>query len=267
MKLTLKEVQDLETEMLKEIIEICDNNNIYYFLTYGSVLGAVRHSGPIPWDDDVDITIPYNQLSKFITVVRKELSNKFFLDYHDINKYYTATFPRVGVKGYSSFLLHVDVFLMSGISNSDYKQRQLAGKLAKLKRIHYFKNVSRVYRDRISFKRYIYDTFFKIMYLPYSVKKVREKFDRLCSLYPIEQSTLVVNPSLVSNKNEGDGFKSIEPKRFYGEGIMLEYSNLKTRVPENYDKYLKHWYGDYMKYPSPSERKTRDIYVIKKLEL
>ena len=261
MKLTIKELQSIETDILKEIIEICDRNNIIYYLAYGSVLGAVRHNGPIPWDADADIILPYNELKKFIVIVRKELSDKYFLDYYDINNYFTPTFPRVGLKGYSTVILHVDVFCLCGLPENKNDQRKFAAKISKLKYIHYYKIASEKYRGRMSVKQKIKNSIYKVLYLTHSLSHVRREFDGLCSLYPLNKSKYVANASWIN------GLNKVEENIFYGEGAFINYSNFKVRIPEQYDRYLKFWYNEYMKYPPVNERCIKEVYHIIKLEL
>src|SRR5699024_4899912 len=145
MRLTLKELQDIETEMLREVSEICERNNIDYYLAYGSVLGAVRHKGPIPWDDDVDIIIPISQITKFVKCARKELSGRFYVDYHDRNRSSIILFPRIGLKGYSTKVLHIDVFKMIGAPSKPEEQEKFKNKLNYYKRIIQYKNLSEGY--------------------------------------------------------------------------------------------------------------------------
>lgn len=261
MKLTLSRIQSLETEMLKEVVEICERNNLNYYLAYGTALGAIRHGGPIPWDADADIVIPYNQLDRFIKTVRAELSDNFFLDYHDINKYFTPTFPRIGLQGYSTAILHIDVFILVGLPSDKKLQIKHLQKLALNRKRHYRKTVSSIYREKFSLKGRMYNCFFKLVNLPYSLKKIREEFDYLCALYPLESSDYVaVANSIMLNK-------ATTPKKFYGKGIIREYSNIKVNLPEQYDDYLRHFYGNYMQYPLESERKAQDTYTIIKLNL
>ena len=79
----------------KEIKRICDLNNINYFLDSGSMLGAVRHSGFIPWDDDMDIGMCCDDYEKFISIAPKELDNRFFLDNYETNKSNPLVFSKV----------------------------------------------------------------------------------------------------------------------------------------------------------------------------
>lgn len=79
----VKELQEKELYLLKELKKICDRNEITYFLAYGSLLGAVRHQGFIPWDDDIDVCMNYSDYLKFEKVCEKELGSDFFLQTRD----------------------------------------------------------------------------------------------------------------------------------------------------------------------------------------
>lgn len=75
---TLREVQLCQLDILKVVAEICDRHSIPYYLAYGTMLGAVRHKGFIPWDDDVDIYMRYEDLLRFKKICQKELPEKYF---------------------------------------------------------------------------------------------------------------------------------------------------------------------------------------------
>lgn len=260
MKLTLPELQALETEILKEVTEICQRNNIDYYLAYGSLLGAVRHQGPIPWDTDVDIAVPESQLPNFIEVVRAELSDKFYLNFYDENKSYVNIYPRIGLKGYSTKLLHIDVYRIVGAPQEKKEQQEFKKKAKYLSYILHYKNLKEGYFafNKISLKEklVIYIRAFFMIFVP--KKKLLRKIEDLCALYPFETSEITVNIT------GGYGEKEFISKKLYGQGAIAEFDGITVKVPENYKEYLEHFYGDYMQLPPKKERQIKDYYHISK---
>ncbi len=258
MNLTIQEIQQIETEMLKEVHEICERNNILYYLAYGSVLGAVRHGGPIPWDTDLDIIVPIDNFKKFIKYITIHLSKKYYFEYYETDKFSTPLFGRIGLKGYSTRILHIDVFKLIGIPDDTHKQFKIQKKLELLQKKHYIKRVQKWDLINFSTKGKIAVSFNKILTLFVSSKRVENKHEFLCQKYPYKDSFKVANAS------GGYGKKEITDKELYGNGILVKYDGFSVRVPEKYDEYLTHFYGNYMKLPSESERRILDYYTIYK---
>lgn len=233
MKLSIEEIQRYETEILKEVSELCNQNNINYFLAYGSVLGTVRHQGPIPWDSDIDIAVPINQMDQFIKTIREGLSKEFYLDYFDTNKYYPFLFPRIGLKGYSTNVLHIDVFKLVGIPSDIIAQRKFKKKALPYNTIFKYKNIHQKYGAQFSLKGKLFYSFVKLLLSPLTNKYIIKKFKKLGRQYPYEKSDLVMNI------NGGYGEREFIPKAFYGKGCTSNYSDLEAIIPEQYNKYLK----------------------------
>lgn len=256
MNLTIEELQAIETEIVKEVALICKRNNIDYFLHCGSVLGAIRHGGPIPWDTDVDMIIPYNQYDNFIDSIREELSDKFYVDYYDVNNIYPALFARIGLKGYSTKVLHVDLFKLVGVSPISEEQKQYTKKSKLFRDLYFPKKQTEKYYGKTSFKRKLYYRILKILLLPFSDKWIIKKFENHCNLIPFKDAEFVTNPS------GHYGMKNILPKAYYGKGKYVQYADFEVRIPEKYHEYLINYYGDYMSLPPKEERRVKENYKI-----
>ena len=87
-KETLDKLHQVEMEILDDFVKVCEKHKLRYFLTGGTMLGAVRHSGFIPWDDDVDIGMPREDYDKFIEIGDEALGDKYQLECFEHNKNY-----------------------------------------------------------------------------------------------------------------------------------------------------------------------------------
>ena len=94
-KETLDKLHQVEMEILDDFVKVCEKHKLRYFLTGGTMLGAVRHSGFIPWDDDVDIGMPREDYDKFIEIGDEALGDKYQLECFEHNKNYHLPFAKV----------------------------------------------------------------------------------------------------------------------------------------------------------------------------
>ncbi len=92
---SLKKLQKLELEMLLKIVDICEKNNITYYLFGGTLIGAVRHEGFIPWDDDIDLGMPRPDYEKFLEIAESELGENYDLLTPFKNPKYQFSFSKV----------------------------------------------------------------------------------------------------------------------------------------------------------------------------
>ena len=175
MILNIAEVHKIESEMLKVTVDLCNKHNIKYFMAYGSALGAVRHQGPIPWDHDVDLVITNDQMDLFLKVFREELPEKYYMDYYDINKYYTPSFPRIGLKGYVTSVVHIDIFILTGISENKEEQKKLKTRMNIFRKMNRYKIASDVYFQDLKGKKRIKFLFYKILFMPININWIRKK--------------------------------------------------------------------------------------------
>ena len=91
----LRKLQLTQLEILTEVVRICHSNKLRYYLIGGTLLGAIRHKGFIPWDDDLDIAMPRKDFVKFISICRTELNSRYFLHYYTTDFNYYLPFAKV----------------------------------------------------------------------------------------------------------------------------------------------------------------------------
>ena len=278
---TLKKLQAIELSMLKECVRICEQEHIRYFLIGGSAIGAVRHAGFIPWDDDIDIGMPRPDYEKFMSVAQKELPADFFLQNHKTDSSYPYVYAKIR-KANTSFIetrlshlninhgVYIDVFPLDGSPKSELIQAICWREF----------NVFRTaiwYKAGIVMKPEVRKSVFLFFKIFFSFKWLREKTgimgipQNLTSLFFAKFFSLgwlhdkaeqvmrkydYAKSNRVVNWGGRYGVREIVPNNFFGKGCRMKFEGVEIMIPTNYDGYLRSIYGDYMKLPPTEERKS-----------
>lgn len=252
-------------KLLKVFTHICDKYQLRYIGAYGTCLGAIRHKGMIPWDDDIDVCMPMPDYLMFIEICKNEdlpgcelfepettpdlYTNYILL----VDKNSSLLFWRRyrGVLG-----LFIDIFPLSGTSSDMEIAHQMFDRAAVLQKklliLSSQYSISNLYHFMTSGqKRRVFK------YLLYSLnrKHFRKKF--LKETYELRQRFNYDNCEYVVNYTPVGGYKLIIPKKWIDETIEVDFDGLRIKIPKEYDKYLTYRYGDYMTPPSLSERDDR----------
>ena len=116
----IRKLQLAQLYIMKNIAAICDENNICYYLCGGTLLGAIRHSGFIPWDDDLDITMYRQDLKKLTKIVEEKYSDLFFVQNFQSDKNYARYIPKIRLNGtvqmeedYAKSDIHQGIYIIS----------------------------------------------------------------------------------------------------------------------------------------------------------
>ena len=262
----LKILHEVEFEMLMELRRICEKYRLTYYISGGTFLGAVRHHGFIPWDDDMDIALPREDYQKFIRVVNKELPEGMEFKSYSIDPNYHHPVARlvnfkVCVRNKSFREAHIepawiDIFPLDGMPDGKifiilHKIHLLWRKVmigwANYEDLQDMKPNRPWYEKALMF---IGKTFKPGKFM--SLTKEYQKLEKALMKYPSRKSKVYMN------FNGAYRFNSIMDKDFYyGKGALYEFEGEKFPAPENYDAYLKKIYGDYMKLP-PVEKRNVD---------
>jgi lipopolysaccharide cholinephosphotransferase len=259
-KITLHEMQEIELSLLKKLKKVCTENNIRYYLDGGTLLGAVRHKGFIPWDDDIDVFIPRNDYQRLISLFSEnqvDSNIKLLSMYHTPDYYYlyaklvdTRTkLIEKNVLEISDLGVFIDIFPLDGFPDSDMETVQIHKKVMTLLNFRW-KVTSKIwYRSKywpITLLKRVYDLFIKRI----GFKKTNEKIDSIITQYRFDESTYV--GSFISGK----GLLSKTPKSYFQNIEMRQFEDDTFTIPAAYHEYLTQIYGDYMELPPFNQRIT-----------
>lgn len=247
-RINIAQIQKIENEMLKETTEILNRNDIVFYMCCGSVLGTIRHKGPIPWDTDMDILIPVSMLEKARDCLEKELSDRFCIDDLKNNKKYTNLFPRVAMPATSSNTLHIDLFPLMGLPDDRDEQLKICKILSKRQKVFIcYKRMREVVSHPNAVKLFL-ARMIEIFCSPFSKKELTRQYYKILKKYPYESANYAMNAC------GHYGSKNIFEKDVFGAPVWKKYCDIEVPIPEKWDFYLKRYYKDYMQLPPKEER-------------
>ena len=245
--------------MLKDIKAFCEKNDIHYYISAGTLLGAVRHKGFIPWDDDIDVEMPYPDYLRFVELAQKELGDGYYLQNSDTDPYFHFAYSRVRKNNTTMMRswekdipshhgVWVDVWPLVYIgSNSEYRFKRFLLKACTFLRMH--KDVFAIDEDWIKSRTgaVLFAAVKAIRLLPERWRwGLRDRIvRRICTA---KENSFVCYPW--SNLS-----KRIDCEAYIGPPAMLTFEDEVFPAPPNYDRYLTQKYGDYMTPPPPERRK------------
>lgn len=257
MDYAIEEIHQIDLKIFKEFKKICDENNLKYYVIGGTFLGAVRHKGFIPWDDDMDIAMPRNDFEKFKKIYNKYLPKNMSLITFENNEKYRYYLPRIVdlnteiiEKRYSKLNekshLFIDIFPIDGTPNNSI-----------IRKIYYL----RILFNRMLVSWYYIDTI--------DPSRKRTKFEKiLIFLGNVLPTKKMINPKrklkkidnmmkkyeMSKSKYSGTIMgayrtKEIVPTEYFGKPTYYDFEDIQVFGPEKYDEYLTHMYGNYMEIP------------------
>lgn len=249
-------IRELELEILKEVDAICKKNNINYFLTAGTMLGAVRHKGFIPWDDDVDIGMLPEDYEKFLKVCPESLSVDY--GYQSVSTESTSHYIHDKIRLKNSFFstkfsdrynmlngVYIDVFIYYKTADSEKKQRQHIKKISNVRKwlavrwhIRPVKK-SLQYRIRYKISRHISPAWLDKYY-----RKVLMKYDKKNTAFRVDGGFNLEKAGAV-------------PDEWFHGTTDAEFCGCTFPILKHYDEFLSHWYSkQYMSLLPITERKS-----------
>lgn len=262
----MNDLQKIELELFKVFKGICEKLNLNYFLVCGSALGAARHGGFIPWDDDMDVGMYREDYNKFMQQAPTLLPKGVFLQNYKSD----PKFPQVFAKLRNSNTtyteksmahldinhgIYIDIFPLDGYPEDIAEQKRLAN----MKHL-YVRQLTCACKLPQTLKGKLSVSMFRLLGYHKRTAKIAAKYEAYISKYPVE------NSKIICNHGTWYGQRDFISSDFYGKGTDIIYEGITVRVPEKYDEYLTALYGDWRTPPPVEKQKGHHYYEICDIE-
>lgn len=258
----LAKLKQTELDMLKCVLTICGKFQIPCFLIGGSALGAVRHGGMIPWDDDIDVGLYRKDYELFIEKAQELLPDHYFLQTFETDPQYPFPFLKIR-DSRTTFIettlsrlqinhgVYLDVFPLDYYPDKFFERIvfDIKNRLMKFRLWYYFNVADRgsLMKRILGFCGFCCSCVFYPT-VPVMLRK-REELYKKCG-----KSTHIANYGGAWDKKE------TVPEEWFSNGSAAVFDGMHVTVPKEYDKYLTHIYGDYMQFP-PEEKRVPHHYL------
>lgn len=262
---SISEQKTIMLDILDEVDKFCSQNNINYYLTYGTLLGAVRHKGFIPWDDDIDIVMSRGDFERFCNSFnngRKDSLRLISIDNTD--GYYlltakvcdTRTLLIERVQNPVELGVYIDIFVNDYLSDDLKAAKDLVHSNQRLFNL----TKASIIADREGRAKYkqVLLQFLRLVTKIINIKKVLKRIEKQSRKY--EKMTSSKYCGSVTSLYYGE--KEIMESKWWGKGEKLSFEGREFNVPSDYHSVLKTFYGDYMKLPPVEQRVTHHAYDV-----
>lgn len=257
--INLREVQLAQVEMLDQIVKFIDENKLRYSLDSGTLIGAIRHKGFIPWDDDIDIMMPRPDYDKFIKLyTQKNPYNNLLLCCPENNTTFQPFCKIVdkniqiideSVCDQETRYLWIDIFPIDGLPENNKEIKRIYKKISFYNKMLYIHQ----YKTDFSNKSEFFKNLFRSCIRPFSMFIDANTVIKLATKYDFNKCKYVKDLVWPSS------YKIRIPREDFDEYIDVEFEGRLFKSIKNYDNYLRMVYGDYMQLPPEDKRVCHNI--------
>lgn len=252
----LEELRKIQLDILIEIDRFCKANQITYWLCGGTLLGAIRHKGYIPWDDDIDISLPRPEYNRFIRLWNQQHSYYRLVAFENDQSYPylfgkicdTRTCLKQTDVNTPDFGIYVDVFPVDGITKSGWQISYYRG-------LNFLLSSKRRRLSTCSLGRRIAYALPKLLmslvserWMMRNINKMMQQYD-----YTDAEHVAVICGNYYKNENL--------PKSCFSKIVKGTFEGIEVPIPNGYDQYLSQLYGDYMKLPPIEKQITHHHFI------
>ena len=260
-------LQEKQLELLKAFVNVCNKHNLTYFLVYGSALGAIRHKGFIPWDDDIDVGMPRKDYEEYIKLQSEYEGTPYFIQTFKSDPCYIYNYAKLRDSS-TTFLenafknhrinqgVFIDIFPVDGMSRTVGPREKIGRRNKFTWRQVYFSYLPALRRKvhrRTFFKDILLNIVAGLTYI-FDIAHYRNKrVEKYVRKVPLEEAAM-------AGILFGFTYKiNCMPAEIFKDTIEVPFEDTMVKVVKDYDKYLTLLYGDYMKFP-PKEQQVGHHY-------
>ena len=259
---TLKHIHDVELMILKDLISFCDENNITYFMYAGSLLGTIRHSGFIPWDDDLDVCMLRSEFERFKKLfLSDEKYDLLSTESHGDYPYFFAKLNLKNTRFEEEWMdqldftigFNIDIFVLDDLTDNKYKRSYQLKKAFLYNRLLI---MSKIRLDDLPFvsKVISHSVYHVLHFLNLNPSKLNKRCLKFLNKYADVNAKNVFDISAMAHE-----YPLIYDKNDFKEVTQVKFEDIHVNVPKNYDKILTELYGDYMQLPPEDKRYNHPI--------
>ena len=251
----MKKVWAIEMDLFREVSRVCEEHHLRYWITYGTLLGAVRHKGYIPWDDDFDIMMPRADYQKLIRL-QKEFKAPYFFQTTQNDVDYYSSFARLRNSNTTGILvspnnrcnngIYIDIYPLDGAPKTPLKRKwvlflnQTRNVLAHA----YVFNINPSKLTRLAHK------ILHLPFVPYDPVKTYKKVNGTAAKVKWKDADRVGLIAFPFKYGE----EYLSDKKNFRKTVWLDYEFMKMPAPAGYDQFLRDNYGEYMEFPPVEDR-------------
>lgn len=262
-EIKIEESKKIQLELLSKIHSFCEEQNLTYFLMWGTLLGAVRHKGFIPWDDDIDIIMLRKDYESFCKNFQAEHAK--VVEVYNQPDYYlpigkvidTRTVLRENVKTGCDIGVYVDIFVMDYLSRNETVNQKAIHKLLLLRNVLML-NIVPDSNKRTGYRKILFKMASPLTHI-INMNHISQKMDSIAK--NINQNAKEAEYVAALLTPDGNATKNLRFKKdLFMEKILLPFEDKFFWVPKKYDVILKKRYGNYMQYPPQEQQISHHEY-------
>lgn len=257
-----KNQKKIMIEILKYFDSKCRENNINYSLIGGSLIGAIRHNGIIPWDDDVDVILTKKNYEKIINILMNDNHSKYKLLTHETCNEYFFPFPKLidtttyvvepmSKKQISEYGIYIDIFCYNNISDNEKEKKRF---IRKLKIINGLISRKKLDIRKNGFKKTVISFSRNVLSLLIGYNRLIKMQNNHLKKYEKNRTKYAISNWPIYSSN-----RELQLSENLNEYIDVSFENIKAMIFKNYDSILKTTFGDYMLVPPEEDRVSHGL--------